>query len=679
MEMTPEQARAWELASEAFGDDDAGYSIGDEALLAPLLGPDGLIAQRLGGYEHRPGQEAMMGAVARTISRRELLLVEAGTGTGKSLAYLIPAALAGESVIVSTGSKTLQDQLFHKDIPFVRDRLGIPFKAALLKGRTNYLCLLKLEQAQSDSDLFSAHGGWLQVLDSWSGNTDTGDRAELAKLPDDAPVWREVSTGAEECLGQGCEFFDDCFVMRARRRALSADVVVVNHHLFFADLSLRESAGFSLLPASGVVVFDEAHNLEDVAAMYFGLSCSNYRIRDLAYDASKQMTMQRLSGEGFLDLCDRLRGETDAFFEAYEPLFPRGRVDPNNLPAGVLERWSVLDNRLAQLAHRLRAGCESEPDDEILARLVVRAHELRSDLESLVRAQDHGLVVWVEKGTKAVFLKAAPIDVGRLLQEILFERIEALVFTSATLTTSGHFDHIRQRFGIDYPCHELVVASPFDYPNQALLYLPSHLPPPRDADFVRRAADEIEALLDITKGRAFVLFTSFSNMHQVHDLLADLLPYPTFVQGEGSKDALLESFRTTENAVLFATGSFWEGVDVAGASLSQVIIDKLPFSPPDDPLTAARIDHMGRSGRNAFINYQVPVAIIALKQGFGRLIRHSGDRGIVAILDHRVTRSRYGSMFLESLPPARRVFEMDDIRESWRAITSPSVIGEQDE
>jgi len=642
-------------------------SADESELLGPFLGPDGLMAQRLGGYEHRPGQEAMMHAVMRAVEERAVLLVEAGTGTGKSLAYLIPAALAAEPVIVSTGSKTLQDQLFHKDIPFVRDALGVPFKAALLKGRTNYLCLLKLEQSRHDAHLFKEHGGWLDIFDEWSGQTDTGDRAELARLPDDAPVWREVSTGAEECLGQGCEFFDDCFVMRARRRALAADVVVVNHHLFFADLSLRESAGFSLLPPSDVVVFDEAHNLEDVAAMYFGLRCSNYRIRDLTYDAQRAMSQARLGTTDFLDVCDRIRGDTDLLFDAYEPLFPRGRVAPDNLPAGVVERWHTLDNRLAQLAHRLREAAR-EDDTEVLARLVVRTHELRSDMDALVKAQDRGLVVWVEKASKAVFLRAAPIDVGSVLQEILFGRIEALVFTSATLTTSGTFDHIRQRFGIDYSCRELVVPSPFDYPNQTLLYLPPHLPPPRSSDFVERAADEIEALLDVTRGRAFVLFTSFANMHRVHDLLNASLPYPTFVQGEGSKDALLEAFRTTEHAVLFGTSSFWEGVDVAGDALSQVIIDKLPFAPPDDPLTAARIDWMGASGHNPFMRYQVPVAIITLKQGFGRLIRHRTDRGIVTVLDHRISRARYGTAFLESLPPARRVFSLDHVRDCWKDI-----------
>ncbi len=635
-----------------------------DALLTPFLGPEGFIAKRLGGYEHRPGQEAMMQAVLQAMEQREVLLVEAGTGTGKSLAYLIPAALAAESVIVSTGSKTLQDQLFHKDIPFVRDALGVPFKAALLKGRTNYLCLLKLEQGRNDSVVSQAHGGWLELFEEWVGQTDTGDRAELAKLPDDAPVWREVSTGAEECLGQGCEYFDDCFVMRARRRALSADVVVVNHHLFFADLSLRESAGFSLLPPSDIVVFDEAHNLEDVAAMYFGLECSNYRVRDVTYDAQRAMAQQRVATTEFLDLCDRARGDADAFFQAYEPLFPRGRVNPAALPAEVRERWHALDNRLAQIAHRLREAARAE-EDEQLARLVIRAHELRSDLDALVEAGDRSLVVWVEKGARAVFLRAAPIDVGRVLQETLFGRVEALVFTSATLTTSGHFDHIRQRFGIDYECRELVVASPFDYPNQALLYLPEHLPSPRAPDFVTRAADEIEALLDITRGRAFVLFTSFAKLHQVHDLLRSSLPYPTFVQGEGSKDALLEAFRTTEHAVLFGTSSFWEGVDVAGEALSQVIIDKLPFAPPDDPLTAARIEWMGAGGRNPFMHFQVPVAIISLKQGFGRLIRHRSDRGIVTVLDHRVTRARYGPMFLESLPPARRVFSMEQLRDDW--------------
>ena len=636
-------------------------------LLEPFVGPSGLIATALGGYEHRPGQEAMMQAVMAAVERRHVLLVEAGTGTGKSLAYLIPAALAAEPVIVSTGSKTLQDQLFHKDIPFVRDTLNIPFKAALLKGRTNYLCLHKLEESQHAADRVAEHGGWFQVFETWAGQTDTGDRAELAKLPDDALAWRDVSSGAEECLGQGCEFFDDCFVMRARRRALSADVVVVNHHLFFADLSLRDSAGFSLLPPSDVVIFDEAHHVEDVAAMYFGLRCSNYRIRDLTYDAQRAMTRVKKVTTELLDICDRARGDGDALFDAYEPLFPRGRVDPERVPPEVRPRWFTLDNRLAQLAEHLKEAAR-DGDDEVLTRLVVRTHELRSDLEALVEARDRSLVVWVDKGAKAVFLHAAPIDVGAVLQQTLFSSIEALIFTSATLTTRGNFSHIRQRLGIDYLCRELAVASPFDYAAQSLLYMPDHLPAPRAPEFVERLADEIERLLDVTRGRAFVLFTSFSNMHRVHELLRASLPYPTFIQGEGSKDALLDAFRTTEHAVLFGTSSFWEGVDVAGQALTQVIIDKLPFAPPDDPLTSARIEWLTEQGLNAFMSYQVPVATIALKQGFGRLIRHRTDRGIVSILDRRLTRARYGLAFIDSLPPAKRVHTLEELDGAWREI-----------
>lgn len=635
-----------------------------EDALEALLGEDGLIAKRLPGFERRPGQEEMMRSVLRAIDEREVLLVEAGTGTGKSLAYLVPAAISGEQITVSTATKTLQEQLFSKDIPFVRDALGLRFEAALLKGRTNYLCLHLLSEARADHDLIRHEGRWLRRLRDWASETETGDRSELEDLPERGGIWQRVSTGAEGCLGQRCKHFDECFVMLARRRAARADVIIVNHHLYFADLSLKESTGFQLLPPTDVVIFDEAHNLEDIASVFFGLSVSDYRIKDLTYGAIRACAAHGVDTRVMQARVDSVRTRTQLFFDCYRPLLPKGRLTPESAPEGLQAAYFELDNALDGLERALRDADEAH---ESIGHLAARCSGLRTELSVVASGADSALVTWVESGPRATFLKAAPINAGGLLQETLFSRVESLVFTSATLTTGGDFSHLKRRLGITFEVEELELPSPFDYPRQALLYVPGDLPPPRARDFVERAADRIEQLLEITDGRAFVLFTSFSNLRRVWSLLKDRLEYPLLRQGEGPKEALLRRFRDNPRSVLFGTGSFWEGVDVVGEALSMVIIDKLPFAPPDDPLTSARIEWLGQQQKNAFMDYQVPQAIIALKQGFGRLIRTRTDRGIVAILDTRLVTARYGQLFLRSLPDARRVSDLATLREAWRA------------
>ncbi len=630
--------------------------------LDTLLGPDGLLARRLPGFERREGQEAMTRAVAGVVRDRGVLLVEAGTGTGKSLAYLLPAALAGEPVIVSTGTRALQDQLFTKDIPFVRDVLGLPFEAALLKGRTNYLCLHGLTEARRNPDVMRPHVAWLERLLAWSRVTETGDRAELADLPDEDPVWRLVSTGAEGCLGQRCEHFDACFVMKARRRAAAADVVVVNHHLYFADLSLRDSVDIALLPPADVVVFDEAHRIEDVASGFFGWSVSDARLRDLAFDTRRLMLGHRPDVGGTSTAFQRVLDATEAFFGRLAPLLPRSRVTPDVLPLGLEEAWQTLDAAVGTLGAHAR---DHAADVQALAHVADRCEAVRAELERLVLASDPAMVFWAERGARATFLRAAPVNVAGLLQDKLLSRVEAVVLTSATLTAGGDFEHIKRRLGLGDECAELTVPSPFDYARQALMYLPDDLPSPQSPAFAQASVERIRELLDLTAGRAFVLFTSTSAMRRAHERLRVEADHPLLVQGEAPKDTLLRRFVDTPGAVLLGTATFWEGIDVVGDALSLVIIDKLPFAPPDDPVTSARIEWMTAQQRSAFMDYQVPQAIIALKQGFGRLIRRGTDRGIVAILDTRLTTARYGRRFVQSLPPATVVRDLDDLAWRW--------------
>ncbi|PIE18995.1 MAG: helicase [Proteobacteria bacterium] len=610
----------------------------------------------------------MMRAVATAIERRDVLLVEAGTGTGKTLAYLVPAALSQQQVILSTGTKTLQDQLYQRAVPFVRDTLGADFTAAVLKGRTNYLCLHALELARRDPRLALDDHAELAAIRAWSERTRTGDRAELTELADGATIWRAVTVGAEQCLGRRCPHFDGCFVMAARRRAEAADVVIVNHHLFFADLGLREHGGFGLLPQADAVVFDEAHRLEDVAAAHFGVAVSDHRLYRLGRDVERLLDATDMAAERLRRDLARLTADTRDLYARYRGLLPKARLRRHALDA-----YARLDNTLRAVIVALDALHDG--GDEAIERLITRADAIRDDLEEIALCRSpHRFVHWVEAGPRAVSLRAAPVEVGELLERALFERFPAVVFTSATLTTSGTFDHFRRRVGLGTRGLELRLDSPFDYAHQALLYTPADLPQPRHHAFAAAAADRIEALVRLTEGRALLLFTSFRMLELVHELVAERLPYPLLVQGEGSKEALLREFRATAESVLFATASFWEGVDIVGDALSLVVIDKLPFAPPGDPMVDARISAVEADGGDPFIAYQVPNAILTLKQGVGRLIRHRGDRGIIAVLDPRLSTKRYGHMFIDSLPPARHTYDLELLGQWWRTLSAPAPV-----
>jgi ATP-dependent DNA helicase DinG len=640
---------------------------------------DGPLAHALPEFEARAGQVAMAAAVANAFQHGRTLLAEAGTGTGKTLAYLIPAILNGQRVLVSTGTKNLQEQIFFKDIPFLRDALGVPFTTACMKGRANYLCLHRLDQLAEEEGP-AAHSVFLPIAREWASRTETGDRAELEDLPEDFGFWNEISASAETCLGTECPRYDECFVTRMRQRAAAADVVIVNHHLLCADAAVRRSAYGEVIPACSFAIIDEAHQLEDVATQYFGVAVSNYRVEDLARD------VERFGSSGDLppadvfalaDAIDRLRTDAAAFFahlaHAHRSTdrfrsedriqITRGSLTPvQDAVAQLTGALDVIESRLAARAAEKREP-EAETGDAAAdgRTLIRRAGELRNDLRFLMRADDSGFVYYLELRGKGTFLRASPIDVSAIVRELLLDRMRSTVLTSATLTVDGSFRYVRARLGIGAAAAEVRCPSEFDFARQAVLYLPPRMPDPRSPEFAGAAGREVTAILKRTRGRAFVLFTSYATLRAVHAIAEMALDFPILVQGAAPRSQLLKQFRQTPHAVLFATASFWQGVDVAGEALSCVIVDKLPFASPAEPVTAARIAAIRESGGEPFDEYQVPLAVLALQQGLGRLIRHRRDRGVLAILDPRLRTKAYGRRFLASLPPAPVVHELDTV------------------
>jgi ATP-dependent DNA helicase DinG len=640
-----------------------------------VFGPEGLIARAHPEYEYRPGQIEMARAVMRAFEEKRHLIVEAGTGTGKTLAYLVPAvaaALGGNGrVIVSTGTKNLQEQLMEKDIPFLQNILPKPFSATYMKGRNNYLCLNRLARAHSMPVLEGLDEvDYFDEVVHWSRESETGDRAELANLPESLSFWRHIDARSESCLGQKCPDFDPCFITRMRNRAQEADIVVVNHHLFFADLSLRGSNYGSVLPEYTAVILDEAHLVEEVASEYFGAQVSNYQIEDLVRDlgmlsiedaeVDKELThsaarLSRFSEDFWMGFRDG-RGE-DGRYPIIPGTFARKNSEGELEATRLGELYVVLEGAITRTETTLDAFKEKPPEIESLIR---RLREIRFELEFIVTGTDKKFVYWLERRNRGVFLRASPIDVAGLLQDKLFEEVPTVVLTSATLSSGGNFAFIRDRLGLD-TADDLIAESSFDYQSQAILYLPARMPDPRDREWATAAAAEVTRILKATEGRAFVLSTSLAGMQALYDNVWAEIDYPCLVQGSASKGQLLKRFRDTPNAVLFATSSFWQGVDVRGDQLSCVIIDKLPFAVPTDPIVAARQRYIEDSGGSSFYQYSVPQAIIALKQGLGRLIRSTTDRGVLAILDPRLRTKGYGRTFLQSLPPCRVTSRMSDL------------------
>jgi ATP-dependent DNA helicase DinG len=640
-----------------------------------VFGPDGLIARAHPDYEYRTGQVDMARAVMRAFEEKRHLIVEAGTGTGKTLAYLVPAvaaALGGNGrVIVSTGTKNLQEQLMEKDIPFLQNVLPKPFSATYMKGRNNYLCLNRLARAQSMPVLEGLDEvDYFDEVTHWSKESEFGDRAELANLPESLSFWRHIDARSESCLGQKCPDFDPCFITRMRNRGQEADIVVVNHHLFFADLNLRGSNYGSVLPDYTAVILDEAHLVEEVASEYFGAQVSNYQIDDLVRDlgmltiedadVDKELThslarLSRFSENFWMGFRDG-RGD-DGRYPIIPGTFARKNSDGELEATPLGELYVVLEGAITRAETTLDALKEKSPDVENLVR---RLREVRFALEFIVTGTDKKFVYWLERRNRGVFLRASPIDVAGLLQDKLFEAVPTVVLTSATLSSGGNFAFIRDRLGLD-TADDLIAESSFDYQSQAILYLPARMPDPRDREWAPAAAAEVTRILNATEGRAFVLSTSLAGMQALYDNVWAEIDYPCLVQGSASKGQLLKRFRETPNAVLFATSSFWQGVDVRGEQLSCVIIDKLPFAVPTDPIVAARQRYIEDTGGSSFYQYSVPQAIIALKQGLGRLIRSTTDRGVLAILDPRLRTKGYGRTFLQSLPRCKVTSRISDL------------------
>lgn len=641
-----------------------------------IFGPDGLIARAHPDYEYRTGQVQMAEAVLRAFEEKRHLVVEAGTGTGKTLAYLVPAIAAatatGGRVIVSTGTKNLQEQLMEKDIPFLQRVLPKRFTAAYMKGRGNYACLDKIRKAENTPILEGI--GEIDYFDKvrrWAGKSEVGDRAELTELPEYLSFWRHIDARSETCLGQKCADFDPCFITRMRARAMDADIVVVNHHLFFADLALRGGQYGQVLPDYSAVVFDEAHLIEDIAAEYFGAQVSSYQIEDLIRDVSnlqitnvesdKELTKISVHVSRF---ADRLwmgfrhgRGD-EGRFPIPPNLFARKMTNGEIQTTPLGDDYLELDGAFERLETTLDA-LQDQPTE--VENLVKRVRQIRFDLQFIITGDDKLFVYWMERRGRGVFLRASPIDVSSLLQDKLFENVETVVMTSATLASGGNFSFIRERLGLSDRTDDLIAPSSFDFENQAILYLPPRMPDPRAPEWAQAAAGEVVKLLRATDGRAFVLSTSLAGMKALYERVSSEIDYPCLMQGGTSKSGLLEKFRVTPNAVLFATSSFWQGVDVRGDQLSCVIIDKLPFAVPSDPLVAARQRLIDDQGGSSFYEYSVPQAIISLKQGLGRLIRSTTDIGVLAVLDPRIRTKAYGRLFLESLPPCRVTTQIQDV------------------
>ena len=653
------------------------------ARVEKLFEPDGPLAGSLPQFEPRPSQREMAHAVAATLESGGVLLAEAGTGTGKTLAYLIPAILNREPVLVSTGTKNLQEQIYFKDLPVVRQALGIPFTATYMKGRSNYLCVHRFDALRHASPGESLPGferrsddeAHLRAIGRWAGTTETGDRAELADLPEDLPLWHQISAAGEHCLGSECQRYQECFVTRMRQRAADADVVIVNHHLLFADAAVREGAYGEVIPDCPHAVLDEAHQLEDVATQYFGVAVSSHRVDDLTGDAERwaARALRSPRRDAVLNGIEYVRRHARRLFQTLEHARTgvsdeRLRLGPD-LRAAIAEPAAELGGALEGLEATLQLLVASTGDDaariegdalEDLIALIRRLGEVRNDLRFVARADDSEFVYFLELRGRGVFLRAAPIDVSDVVRRSVLERRRTVVLTSATLTVEGTFDYLRARLGVTRAA-ELRLPSEFDYATQSLLYLPRQMPSPKSPDFASAAAREIIEILGRSRGRAFVLFTSYAMLRAVRPALESALSYPLLVQGTAPRSSLLERFRRTPHAVLLATSSFWQGVDIAGEALSCVIVDRLPFASPGDPITAARLEAIAERGGDPFADYQVPLAILTLQQGLGRLLRHRVDRGVLSVLDPRIRTSGYGRRFLASLPPAPVTSNLGDV------------------
>jgi ATP-dependent DNA helicase DinG len=624
----------------------------------------GCLVQTMPGFRSRPQQQEMAQAIAEAIEGQQQLVAEAGTGTGKTYAYLVPALLSGGKVIVSTGTKTLQDQLFQRDLPAVREALKVPVSVAMLKGRANYICHYHLQRASQEGRFQSREDAqYIPILQSFAENSRTGDKAELIEVPEQATVWQQVTSTRDNCVGQDCQFYKDCFVMEARKQALAADVVVVNHHLFFADVMLRDEGVAELLPSANTVVFDEAHQLPEVAGLFFGEDISTSQLMDLARDS--QMAYLTLAKD-----CVALSEAVTPLEKACRDFRLVFQFEGSRMPvqkAQALKNFSEAYQRLLDTLAALTAVLETQAArDPLLEKCWQRGEALLALLEAWHKGNHANLVRWVEVFSQSVQLHATPLSVADGFGKQLNAQPRAWIFTSATLAVKSDFNHYQGQMGLS-AAQTRHWQSPFNYDQQALLYVPEGMPEPNSIAYPAAVAAIALPVLQASQGRAFVLCTSLKVMREVHALLKQAfeeqgMAYPLLMQGESNRTELLDRFREHGNAVLVGSQSFWEGVDVRGEALSCVIIDKLPFAPPDDPVLAARIDKMNAEGKNAFMEYQLPYAVITLKQGAGRLIRDENDSGVLVICDPRLVDKPYGRRIWQSLPPFRRTRKLPEVQ-----------------
>ncbi len=624
-----------------------------------MFASDGPIAKIIDGYLPRAAQVEMAQTIAKTIDEKQNLIAEAGTGTGKTLAYLLPAILSGKKVIVSTGTKNLQDQLFNKDLPVIRKALSVPFSAALLKGRNNYLCSYRLHNAMHSNSGFSREDASAIVkINQWSGTTRSGDIADMPDIPESSPVWFNATSTIDNCLGQDCPNYTDCFLVKARKKAQEAEIVVVNHHLLCADWSIREIGFGELLPDADVIIIDEAHQLAETASNFLGISLGAKQLNDLAGDALAEFFKDAADMPDLRSACENLQHEIKNLRLAFGMELKRGEwreIEHNSKISAAMQSLQVQMKNLTdqlELASVRSKGLES---------CFKRSQELEQRFQSILLDDSGKWIRWYETHKNSFTLTRTPLDIASEFRAFMDQHQATWIFTSATLSVAQRFDHFANNLGINDAASQSW-ESPFDYAQQSLFYHPRGLAQPSDPDFVNKCVDFALPVLQASQGRAFFLFTSYKGLNQAADLLKNKLDYPLLVQGTKPKSLLLEQFKKYGNAVLLGTSSFWQGVDVRGDALSCVIIDKLPFASPGDPVLKARLHAMEQQGKNPFFEHQLPRAVIVLRQGIGRLIRDVNDRGILLLCDPRLLKRSYGQTFLDSVPPMKRTRDIEDVK-----------------
>jgi ATP-dependent DNA helicase DinG len=623
-----------------------------------ILGDDGLLKQELSGFIPRLPQQKMAEAIERALELDAQLIVEAGTGTGKSFGYLIPLFLSEKKAIISTGTKNLQDQLFFKDIPIIKKILAYSGKVILLKGRANYLCIHRLERSYEDGRFASRqHVTQLQIIKEWSGMTESGDIAELNSVPEDSTIWPAVTSTADNCLNQECEFYKDCFVVKARQQALAADIVVVNHHLFFADMALQEEGFGELLPGADAVIFDEAHHLPDIASLFFSTVISSRQITELARDAEAEGLHSAADTKEIINQSSLLQ-KAALDMRLVMGMDLRRSPWPEQLPKPLEEAVQNVKYHLQSLEEILKVVAVRSKE---LENCWKRAIKLIERFNLLTGKTPENNVHWYETYAQSFSLQLTPMIVADFFKQYLQAKKRSWIFTSATLSVNESFQLFVDTLGLEQAI-QLHLKSPFDYQNQALLYVPRGLPDPNNKSYTDRMMESVIPILEITQGKTFLLFTSYRALERAAEILKDRVSFPLLIQGSMPKHELIEQFKTLGNAVLLATSSFWYGVDVRGDALSCVIIDKLPFSAPDDPILQARIAMLRKQGADPFMTYQLPNAVLTLKQGAGRLIRDHQDRGVLMICDPRLVGSRYGQTFLKSLPDMPRTRDLENVK-----------------